>query len=501
MSMHEFKRLVQAESSSVLRGERSEVAKPPLRLPVGRLISCVGAFVRAICEPRPCKVPEPQPEECYRNKLRIASYSKANFMNLPMYVDTNFVRSPASHKNWLEKAALLEAEDTWESDQSHQSGSSSGAGEHFKWLAVYIFATLVLVARAMLVAIGTGWRWNDCCMALGPPCIYFLVGVIVPIFSWRVAKSAPMMRIMAHMYHYQNIKEESLFRFMTASRIVRPLSQVAALIAPILAGVQMWHMWNIWHEGSGFVVTTLFFSTPLPLLLCTFLGLAGMLFFGSGWVDELALDASLVAIEGLVQEIEKPVMDADGSSLPGKFKWNEITIHHQHLNQTLTQLWDYSCAGGLWILRIAILLVSSLVLGGLSISHPDALVHWAWGVGGVALALAGVVLLLRLAAATARCSDSSATARSVFTAAREYSGVHMDASDAEAYRVFVLYLNTTTMGVTICDVMITYSLVFSIARKVIVYIPVALQLLGHFLCPDDAAGLRANHMSAATPVA
>lgn len=397
------------------------------------------------------------------------------------------VRSAAFHENWIERAAAQEP------GQLHCTLS---AVWHFVWLAAYIIATLVLAGRATLIATGTQWKFEDCCMAFGLPCIYFLIGVIVPIFSWQVAKSAPMMCILTHRYHYQDIEDESM-PFMIATQVVRPLSQVAGLVAPTLTSLQLWQVVHAWRRGAGLVVTNFTFSTPLPLLLCTFVGLAGMLFFGSGWVDEFVLDASLVSIEGLIHEIGEPPVDVADSELEvgrQQFRWNELAIHHRALNLALTRLWDVPCAGGLWILRIAILMASSLMLGGLSVSHEDARVRWTWGIAGVVLALGAVILLLRLAAATARCSDIGADARSILTVSRDFSGLHMGAADAEAYRAFMLYLNTAEMGISIWGIMITYGCVLNIASKVIVYIPLALQALGHVLRTGDAVVFLTGHV-------
>merc|ERR1712226_1216564 len=97
-----------------------------------------------------------------------------------------------------------------------------------------------------------------------------------------------------------------------------------------------------------------------------------------------------------------------------------VARQHRHLHRTLKEVWSLKCGGVLWLIRLALLFLSGLVLTTSRTVQEDSALGYSLVAAGVTVSAIGVLLLLRPARITALCTSSSPGAESVVAATLEH---------------------------------------------------------------------------------
>ena len=309
---------------------------------------------------------------------------------------------------------------------------------------------------------------------------YLTIGFALPLWSRRVARSGQLQCILIHREKYKGKVGSPGRNFAVMAERLIPCVVLLGLIEPTLVVVKFVAPRTQLEDAfDGTSPTSLF------ALACTYIGLLGMLIFGAGGLDELALDASMVAVKGFIGEAQgacaegEERMQPDLGSVPswppedaGTVQFGRLANHYDFLCKALTDVWRLNCAGGLWVSRVLLLFMGSLVLLAYSVGAHSCMPN-VYRVAGVVLAVAGVTLLMRIANLSSLCTDSTPGQEAVVAAIHAYVGTSwkLPADQQHAYQTLLVHVSATPLGIKVCSIHITYDLVFKIAIPVVVQIP------------------------------
>jgi hypothetical protein len=310
----------------------------------------------------------------------------------------------------------------------------------------------------------------------------------MPFWSCSIGYSKALLCLLVHRDHYHELKSkgESIRLITRLAPFLSFPSFLASLVAPF--HVCLLSQYSYAEQASEKYATGLQMY-HFCVLAISFPGLLGVLYFISGQTGELAIDASVVAVRGLIFEMQKPERD-----------WSKILEQHWFLDKALGNVWGVNQVGGLWLFRTCLLFVMGFAFGAYSLSIPHSSWHYILIGVGFVMSLAGVQMLFLLAKITDLCQNSRVGHESVIAVANEQmilgeswedrckrdmppsEDVDVEAAaQMELKGPHLRYLEKNQMGVTILGVLVTYQLVFDIFMKTAVYLPVAFGIAGQVL--------------------
>merc|ERR1712032_612155 len=138
-----------------------------------------------------------------------------------------------------------------------------------------------------------------------------------------------------------------------------------------------------------------------------------MMTLDTGKADAIALDATTISIQGMIDQMSGEFDDIN---------WKEMVKKHRVLCGMLEKAWNVRCVGGIWVARILLLYAASLGSGAVATMHRDSCMREAYTAICIVFAFGGSSVLLRLAHATSLVSNPRASSKSLLSCAHDYAG-------------------------------------------------------------------------------
>lgn len=380
--------------------------------------------------------------------------------------------------------------------KSLRDGQSAGFFPKLHLVAVfYIVAVITFVVRAVLLSMDKDWSCFEVVASICFAVHYVAVGVVLPRCAASIGKGRPIRRMVTVRAKYPDCQGTSIMTFVSVAARVSPIVVLFGFAAPILS------LWQLKTEEAGRDGIYEFSPLTLASTTCILLWILGMMFFGPAKIEEAALDASMVAIRGVIGDITHPPAFAQDFRSDNKYgkdeegaatasfvelvDWDLIARKYRCLDSLLEALWALDNVGGLWATRIVTLFFWSIALGAVGMGHPDAVLRWVYRAFGVIFAAGGAFLLMRLAAVTALCEATGARSGSILSAVQQYVGKTQGASLQQMlkFQNLLIYVQHNGMGIEVYGVAITYSLVLRTVQTLCFYVPLIFTVLEQFFYP------------------
>jgi len=356
--------------------------------------------------------------------------------------------------------------------------SSEVKSVNFGAVTICGLAAIVFIGRAIWIWRSDNISVTEGAKSAGTAASYLAIGVTLPLRSRSLSHSEPVRRLLAVREHYADQKEDKIRFYMRLASLMVPLAVVAGAVAPVIS----WH--QLMHEkpdGDGLFAQSALISSCFACWVVWFLG---MLIFGPAKVEEAMLDASTVAIKGLISDMSINYEFAD-------IDWERMARKHRTVDNLLLQVWDANCVGGQWSFRVFVSFVVSVALCALAVGHPNMSMRVTYYVVGAIFAAGGSALLFRVSFVTSMCIGTDGNQKTIITTAWRFVGriagkneEALSPLQTVAYQTFLTYLQLSTMGIKLLGVLITPSTVVNVAGKMLLYVPVTLTVLGRLLYPE-----------------
>jgi len=148
--------------------------------------------------------------------------------------------------------------------------------------------------------------------------LYGFIGVWFPFMEWRIERSRPVWQICVHVNKFVHLKNKSHKSSLAWGHWIGFASKILGLACPIHVSLLPWHTYE---EQALLFYRMEQHRFQTCLLLCTFAGLVGMLVFECGKLDNYILNATKVAIQGLIEQIS-----AQGKHFPDE----DVDVKEEH---------------------------------------------------------------------------------------------------------------------------------------------------------------------------
>lgn len=350
-------------------------------------------------------------------------------------------------------------------------------------VAVHTFGMISYTVRAIALCFFLHGSSLEVIKASCMAALYLLSGVVLPLQKFFVAW-APCMRrmlIVRHIYKKHKDKGNQVATSMTwIYNNPWPIILVLALVAPIISIFQMF--WERPDEHGNYNASLLTNS----MLVGAGCWLFAMLSGGVAKADRVLLDASRVAMLGVLEDMKTSIDHVlDELARNNTYErdlddaWKQVAKKVLLLDELLEEAWSLQHAGGVCACRISVLIGASFVLSGIGAGHPYAYMRWLYRAFAFLYASAGLFLLSRLALVTRHYMDTRSQGVSIKSTSMKY--VDTRCADSTSYHSFMMYLSMSESGVQFAGKSVTIDVVLNLSVKVLVYAPVAIALLGHFL--------------------
>lgn len=190
----------------------------------------------------------------------------------------------------------------------------------------------------------------------------------------------------------------------------------------------------------------------------------------------LPLSVTRFSVEDIIRRIKEEREDDK--------KWDNLYKEVVNLNQEIERLWGFWTEGMAWTILLAILTLFAIASGIMMFLLHDRPAMLRLGLSIFLISTVGTLAcLVPLANVTSMCT--SGPGGDAMTIRGAASSACHDARDAAGHCRFLSFVSTNTMGIRICGVLITPSLLLSLFLRVVCLVPSLLFLYSKIVHARD----------------